>query len=754
MRASVLIDFKTAGTAEAKRAVEGIVQATRKAANDTAKARAEEKAKAKEGERALRRLAAVISETAKAKAKVEKDAAKAVLTAQKQADREATASAKAAARTQADEAKRRAREEINAYRTMHRIRREQARETGRLERQEAAQARATARQAIQGRRNMRRGMMQLGAGAMALGFTGVDQVRNFGSTLGVRSREEMVQRSMGFERGLIRLAGQANLSTAQQAATREKILDISGRTQVDPMDMLETATMAQNRFSDFSFFEQNAERFAQASNALDVPMQDIAGAVGEFRRQMGVTSAEIPELIGAMTAAAQRGSIEFSDVSAEFASAIGTYSRVTGQTGMQGAREFLAGAEVLGAGGQTGSQSAVLMQNLLAKLASADVQREMRQRGIVTQRNGQFVGLNDLVQQLATNRRTDSATELQSVLGRDMQANQAMGILISESRKAAAEGRQSPLLEIAGASAAEGNAVIDRTNAALLDSTSGRARQVGVNAEIEFMRNGDALIQSMTRMAGPLAELENRFPRLAQGLETFQTSLTNLLAVFAGLRLAGGGAVLASTVNAGTAMGGAGLAAGGTGVAAGGAMSPLLPIAAIAATAYGVYDMARSGGERSFITDQMDLSHDERRAEAARISRAQGAAGEHRRVIGDASNFTGRYDSGETGRMIERLENARRALNTPGGGEALASVMQKIRDIGADDEIRNRFIGGDAGRETWARAEAQVAADRAAVVEQTVALTRTLERGFQQNANAIQGIQAAPATGSTTEPTR
>jgi hypothetical protein len=509
-RVAVVLDFKTAGTAQAKAAIQGVAGAAKKAGDDARAQARKEKADRDAALAQLRRFGQVVSDIAKGKAKAEKAAAAEMVKAQKQADREALASVRQ--RTQAEAA---------AFRTMHRIRREQARETAKIEREEARIARRVAT----GTRNMRRGTMQMVAGMGALGMTAVNEIRGFGSTLGVRSREEMVQRSLGFERGLIRLSGQAGLSPEQQASTRERILSVAQRTQADPMDILQAATAAQNRFSDFEFFAQNAERFAEASNALDVPMADIVGAVGEFKRQMGVTSEEVPELIGAMVSAARNGSIEMSDVSAEFATSIGSWARVTGQSGMSGAREFLAGAEVLGAGGAESGTTAALMQNLLAKLSNGDVLRRMRAAGVkTTDANGQFVGLPALIETLIGNRRTDSASELQGILGADMQANQAIGILMSEARKAQAEGRENPLRVLANSSSAEGNSLIDRTQAALLNSTSGRARQIGVSAEIDFMRNGDALIQSMTNMAGPLAQLENRFPRVAQRYPTSSPS--------------------------------------------------------------------------------------------------------------------------------------------------------------------------------------------------------------------------------------
>lgn len=742
LRASVHLDFKTTGASEAKQAVRGVMQATQRAADETKKAAAAEKAKIKENERALRRFAQVVSETAKAKLKAERDAAKAGLAATRDADRRAEASAKALAKTRIDEARRAARED-------ERWAAAKLRTMGRIAREEERQAAAAGRQRALGVRNARRGLIQTAAGVATLGITGVNEVRQFGSTLGVRSREEMVQRSMGFERGLIRLGGQAGLSPERQAATRARMLEVSRTTQTDPMDLLASASMAQNRFSDFSFFENNAQRFAEAANALDTPMEDIVGAVGEFQRQMGVTSEEIPQLIGVLTSAAQAGSIEFADISGEFAQTIGTWARVTGQTGMSGAREFTAAAEVLGAGGMGGAGANTLMTNLLAKMSSGEVQGDMRRAGIRMNdpETNQFVGMPALVEQLVA--RNVTPTQLQGILGRDMQANQAMGILMSEVRKAQAEGRANPLRAIAASSETGGNSMIDRTNAALLNSTAGRARQVGVNAEIAFMQNGDQLIQAMTNMAGPLTELENRFPRVAQGLETFQGALGNLLAVFAGLRLAGGGAVLASTVNAGAgALAGTTVAGAGAGAATGvGSAVGTLGVAAAGATGLGIGELFNwLGGVpslRSVVTGEEDQYMIDAREAERRRQASRGTVGTYRDIIQRRSSSIGLYGEVEAGSMAELLENARRQFSAPGQGGNLASVMQKMRDVGADDDMMRT----PANRETWERAEQQVNRDRQQITEPIV-------RALGEVRTAIQTAPApAPATGSTTGPT-
>lgn len=732
LRASVLLDFKTAGSAEAKRAVQGIVQATQRAADVSKKAAAEEKAKTKENERALRRLAQVVSETAKAKIKVERDAARAALMAKKQADREATASARMAAKAQADETKKRAQQEIAAFRMMHRIRREQARETARIERQEAATARRDALDV----RNRRRGMMQAAAGVATLGLTGINEVRGFGSTLGVRSREEMIQRTMAFNDSVARLGGQRRMTPAQIEELRRGFIETSRRTQADPMQLAEAASRAHGQFSDISFFTQNQDLIAQTANALNSNVADVTEMVGRFKTQMGITNDQIPELIGALTTASQEGAIEVEDMVGSFAPMIGEFKRATGLEGMAGARAFFANAQVLGTGGRGGEGSAVLMQNMLAKLNSADVQRNLQRAGIRMRdrRTGEFVGLPSIIEQLVDNRRTDTATELQGIFGRDMQANQAIGILMDEVRKARAEGRANPLQSLADSSSGNGLQLISNIDDALRNSTSGRARQVGVNAELEFLQNGDALIQSMTNMAGPLAELENRFPRVAQGLESMQGALGNLLAVFAALRLAGGGAVLASTVNAGagTAMAGAGTA----GVGAG----SVLPAIGGGLLGWGIGSVLAEGAQGYA---------DRQRAERDRIASSMGVRGRVRQSLQNQANWRGVYNGEEAGGIIAELENARRMFaGSSEGAASLQSVMQKVRDIGALDDIQRSA----AGRDAWERAQAQVDRDmRAQVADPIVQEIRTMT---SEVAGAVRNLQPGPATGSSTEPTR
>lgn len=414
-----------------------------------------------------------------------------------------------------------------------------------------------------------------GAGA-TLGLTAIDQVRGFGSTLGVASREQMIQGAIAFDADFIRLANQAGLSGDRRDVLRNNIISASRQNMIAPEQVLAAMNTAQNRFSNLDFFARNVNQFAAVASALNTPMDDIVGAVGEFQRQMGVTAQEVPELIGMMAAAAQNGSIEFNDISQEFGTVIGNFARTTGAQGMEGARQFIGIAQTLGAGGASSAETATLAQNMLSRFADPRVLRRLQSKGVNVFEgegpNRRFVGVDSVVAQMTQNQRFQGqgrAAALRAVFGEDMQANTAIGILMSETDKARREGRQNPIEALAASSASQGNAMIEATNRDLRGSTAGRAMQLQVDAQANFLRNGDQLIEHMTNMARPMMELETNFPVLAQAVDSTRDAFTNLVGVFAAFKLLGGGA--AATAGAATAAGTAGTAGAAGAVGAGGA---------------------------------------------------------------------------------------------------------------------------------------------------------------------------------------
>lgn len=415
---------------------------------------------------------------------------------------------------------------------------------------------------------------RLATGVAAIGGAAVDAARGAGATLGVSSRDQLAGQFVDFDVAFARLSNQAGLDDAGKARLRQQVLGAARANMQDPSEVLAAMNEAQNRFSQLDFFADNANRFAAAATALGTPMGDIVGAVGEFQRQLGVTAEQVPELIGMMTDASARGSVEFSDISAEFATTIGTFGRVTGARGVEGARQFIGVAQVLGAGGAGGAGSATLAQNLLSKFSSGEVLRNFARAGVNTgldrSGRGEFVGIENIVEQLRSNRRfvgedgQVNASALQGILGADMQANQALGILLSEA------GKGNTIGSIATSSAEAGNATIDRTLADIRSSAGGQALAARSNAAANFMENGDAYVRALASAAAAASSIDTTFPRASAAADLLRSSFDTLTGTLATLNMAGlagaGGAAASAAGGVGAA--GLGVAAAGAGTTA------------------------------------------------------------------------------------------------------------------------------------------------------------------------------------------
>lgn len=587
-RAEVVVRLRTDGEEKVRRALQGIVRDTGKAQQAAARAR----------QAAIRQQEAAERNKTRFQIAQENNRTKlAIAGTRRRAQAEANANRLAIASE-----RNRSREAMQARALEHRTLERQLRDRQRMEERFRRERIAAERQAAQrmqrdqvaaarddGRRRQLRQRAGMTAAAVVAGAGNVvvDRARQYQSTFRLPSRDEMIQNMMEFNTRMVRLGAQGGLDEQAQGQLRERVFSAARSSAVDPMQIMRGLEVAQNRFSNLDSFAQNVELFAQAANALDTPMEEIVGSVGEMQRQFGLTAEETRSVVGMMTEAARNGSVEFGDVSAEFATTIGTFARTTGATGMGAVSQFLGMAEVLGAGGASGGQSAMLAENLLSKFSNADVLNRLRASGVNTgfdaSGNGAFVGLENVVAQLTASRQfmrsdgTVNTAALQQIFGSDRQANDAIGILMQQ----AARGNT---ISAAGAGNAEaGLGLISSTNEAIVGSTYGQAQISAINMQKSFSENGRELADNMLGAASWFGQLEAEFPALFEAFGILKDSATSIAMPIIAMRALGmGGGVLGGTsllgslgglFGMGTATGGGylGLGAGGVGVGAGGA---------------------------------------------------------------------------------------------------------------------------------------------------------------------------------------
>lgn len=460
-----------------------------------------------------------------------------------------------------------------------------------------------------GVRSMRNFMRENG-GALASGLMGVGSARmsEFRGALGVGTPTELVPRFIQNQQNLIRLAGNAG---ADPAALIERVSSVSRSTSTSSSDLIAGLSMAHNRFTDLDFFVENLEDIANAARAAGAPVEDFVGAIGEFRRQMGVSAEDTNELIGAMFSAAQAGSIESGNIASDFSSLIGAFSRARygregeGTGGMGGAREALAVFEALGASGERSAPVATLASNLLSSLNNSAVRRRFRSHGVnIADSSGHLNPMADILDAVHSSEYLRNPEHLATIMP-DRQARDAMGALLTSYDNTGSN----PIRDLMAATdAGAGNLAISNINEALSGSSSGEALALAVNQEAGMLENGDALVQAMTSLVGPMAELSGRFPALTVAVESLASSMGVVASVLGGraimtAAMGGGGAAVAG--GGAGAVGSAG-ASGLLGALGGGALGVLMN--AIFPDSTGGLDAPENIGATPFETWRSSLS--------------------------------------------------------------------------------------------------------------------------------------------------
>ncbi|MCB9603331.1 MAG: hypothetical protein H6720_23695 [Sandaracinus sp.] len=286
--------------------------------------------------------------------------------------------------------------------------------------------------------------------------------------------------------------------------------------------------------------EHRAHRAGSAGGGA--PMEDWVGAIGEFQRQMNVATEDVPDLIGMVTQAARDGSIEAGDIAANFAGIMSSFATLRGgKGGLTQAREFMGLSEVMGAGGRSSEETRTLVTNLMSILSRSEVQtgieRATGNRNLFDERGVMQASFPELFAAMNEARgdafRSPRALERMKI--KDVQARDAiMAVLAQFERGSGAN----PIADIAAASSAEGNAVIDQTMADLC-----RARRPGDGDRRRCAGRDDgerrARRLAMTRLVGADGRARGAVPLLTQAMGTLKDVVTSTGIAMAGMNFLG-----------------------------------------------------------------------------------------------------------------------------------------------------------------------------------------------------------------------
>jgi hypothetical protein len=366
---------------------------------------------------------------------------------------------------------------------------------------------------------------------------------------------------------LIRATSGAGMSTQQSDAVFTQVQRVARSTGTDTGQLTEGLAVAQERFSALGPISDNLEQIALAARAVDAPVADMVGALGEFQRQLGVSSEEIPTLLGLMADGMNQGSLNAGDVASNFSSLMSTFTTLRGDAGRgtAGATEFLATAQALGASGAGPEGARTLMENMMSQLSRTDTQRNLEQalgdQNVFNDQGQMQVGFGELISRMANTPGMQNAAVMQDIFGNDMQGARARNFLIEQTRTTG-----NPIDALMGASAGRGNDFITSVNSRIDASPAGEAMRIRANAEANFAANGDELLRTMTDMVGPMSELTSQYPMATEALGFFRDaigSVTGALGTLGLINMAGAGGGIAGALG----LGGAGAGAAGAGVA-------------------------------------------------------------------------------------------------------------------------------------------------------------------------------------------
>jgi hypothetical protein len=427
------------------------------------------------------------------------------------------------------------------------------------------------------------------------------------------------------------------MDTQQSDAVFTQVQRVARSTGTDTGQLTEGLSVAQERFSELQSFSDNLEQIALAARAVDAPVADMVGALGEFQRQLGVSSQDMPTMLGLMSDGMAEGSLNAGDVATNFSQLMSTFTALRGDAGRgtAGATEFLATAQALGGAGAGPAGARVLLENMMTQLSRADTQRSLEQalgdQNVFNDQGRMQIGFGELIQRMADNPRMDNLAVMEDIFGGDQQGGRARTNLLDQTRR-----NGNPISHLMDVSADRGNALIETMNSRIDASPAGAALRIRANAEADFAGNSDELLRTMTDMVGPMSELTSQYPMATEALGFFRDALgsvTGALGTLGLIGMVGGGG---GGIGAALGLGGAGAgAAGVAGVGGAGLMGMAIPALGIGAAVVGAGVMAsdyrRNARERdrrsagnAFLMNNPELANAE--ALANTTTQAEGAA--------------------------------------------------------------------------------------------------------------------------------
>jgi hypothetical protein len=437
--------------------------------------------------------------------------------------------------TQRSEANKTATDRVRAAERAGTFERREAEKTARTQIREAQRATKEQNKLSQQSAETRRRFMVGVAGGAYGGLKGGAALaqRGFGLA-GMGSLEERLQTAGDFRAQLIRTAGEAKATPEERAKVEADLLKASVETNISIMDLVAGLATAQSRFDKFKEFSATIGDIAKVSQATGENLDDLVGAIGTASTVFQLDESGQREFINALIATSERGSINVGDFARNLAGTAGSFQVATGRTGIQGAREFLAAAQILGTSQVGAAETATMIERLMSQLSLPDTQAKLKQIGVdVLGEEGKLKNVGEIGQMLLANKQFEKAGVRQAVFP-EIRAMRGAEFLTAELKR-------NPEAFAKLENAAGGADSVNRRFGELSADPLFKLRNVGVRAQADTVRDAERIVKTITPAVTELAKLQTKFPLLTESVGTLENAVRWAGGILLADRLARGG---------------------------------------------------------------------------------------------------------------------------------------------------------------------------------------------------------------------
>jgi hypothetical protein len=401
---------------------------------------------------------------------------------------------------------------------------------------------------------------------------------------GAKSLADRIQAANEFRTRLVTTSSAAGLTDVEREAVQQKIVSASTKTGTDANDLLGVIEQGQAKFNSLKFFADNLEEIATIAKASGSSTEDLAVALGTMRQQFKLTPEQTMEAAYLIKSSADKGSIELKNFAKDFAGTIGIFANNTGQTGIEGVRQFIGASQTIATGGFDSVSSSTKLERIAADLQDADVRSGLKGIGV---KESSYIGgdgkvdLGKLITQLSGNKKFQSGAVRQDIF-KEVLSRQGIEAMISAKRNTAAgQAGAFDFETIArGADAASGRSGVGAAYAALSKEGAFRADLKNADMQADTLLNLESFNSGLDLVTSAANTLEKKFGSLSLWWGSIAATGAGVATTMAGQKLLGGGAAeAAGGAGAGAAGGGAlaslgkVLTAGGTAVGGAGALA-------------------------------------------------------------------------------------------------------------------------------------------------------------------------------------